>query len=81
MTPEQREALIEAVTTAHRTLDPFTRMVDGHPAFHDLDDDGRRVAYERTLVTRTLERALDPRGRSTTAAAVMARLRRSLAPR
>jgi hypothetical protein len=77
MTPEEREALIEAVTTAHRMIDPFTRMVDGHPAFHDLDDEGRRIAYERTLVTRTVERALDPQGLSTTARAVVARLRRS----
>lgn len=77
MTPAEREALIEAVTTAHRTIDPFTRMVNGHPAFHDLDDDGRRIAYERALVTRTLERALDPQGLSTTARAVLARVRRS----
>jgi hypothetical protein len=77
MTSQEREALIEAVTTAHRTIDPFTRMVNGHPAFHDLDDEGRRIAYERTLVTRTLERALDPRGLSTTGHTVMGRLRRS----
>jgi hypothetical protein len=79
MTRAEREALIEAVTTAHRTIDPFTRMVSGHPAFHDLDEEGRRVAYERTLVTRTLERALDPQGLSTTARVVVRRLRR-LAP-
>jgi hypothetical protein len=79
MTPQEREALIEAVTSAHRTIDPFTRMVSGHPAFHDLDEEGRRVAYERTLVTRTLERALDPQGLSTTARVVVRRLRR-LAP-
>jgi hypothetical protein len=75
MTPAEREALIEAVTTAHRTIDPFTRMVRGHEAFHDLDEDGRRVAYERTLATRAIERALDPQGLSTTARAVLARLR------
>ena len=75
MTPEEREALIEAVTTAHRAIDPFTRMVRGHEAFHDLDDDGRRIAYERALATRTLERALDPHGLSTTVHAVLVRLR------
>lgn len=75
MTPEEREALIEAVTNAHRAIDPFTRMVRGHEAFHDLDDDGRRTAYERTLATRTIERALDPEGLSTTVRAVLARLR------
>jgi hypothetical protein len=78
MTPKEREALIEAVTTAHRTIDPFTRMVRGHQAFHDLDDEGRRIAYERTLVTRTLESALDPQGLSTTARAVVGRLRRQV---
>lgn len=77
MTPQEREALIEAVTTAHRMIDPFTRMVRGHEAFHDLDEEGRRIAYERTLATRVIERALDPRGLSTTAHAVLARLRNS----
>jgi hypothetical protein len=75
MTPAERDALIEAGTTAHRTIDPFTRMVRGHQAFHDLDEDGRRIAYERTLATRVIERALDPKGLSTTARAVLARLR------
>jgi hypothetical protein len=75
MTPGEREALIEAVTAAHRTIDPFTRRVRGHEAFHDLDDDGRRVAYERTLATRAIERALDPEGWTTTVRAVMSRLR------
>ena len=77
MTPAEREALIEAVTTAHRTIDPFTRMVRGHEAFHDLDEEARRIAYERTLATRVIERALDPRGLSTTARAVLVRLRNS----
>jgi hypothetical protein len=75
MTPDERESLIEAVTTAHRTIDPFTRRVRGHEAFHDLDDDGRRVAYERALATRAIERALDPEGWTTTIRAVMSRLR------
>lgn len=74
MTPEERDALIEAVTTAHRAIDPFTRMPRSHEAFHDLDDEGRRIAYERALATRTIEQALDPRGLSTTARAVLARL-------
>ena len=78
MTRKEREELIEAVTTAHRAIDPFTRMVRGHQAFHDLDDEGRRISYERTLVTRTIERALDPQGLSTTARAVVGRLRRQV---
>lgn len=75
MTPAERDALIEAVTTAHRAIDPFSRRVRQHEAFHDLDDDGRRIAYERALATRVIERALDPQGLSTTARAVLARLR------
>ena len=75
MTPEEREALVEAVTTAHRTVDPFTRMKRSHPAFHDLDDAGRREAYERALAQRSVESALDPEGLSTTARAVLSRIR------
>lgn len=77
MTPEDRELLIEAVTTAHRAIDPFSRIARAHEAFHDLDDDGRRAAYERTLEARAVERALDPEGLSTTVRAVLARLRRA----
>ena len=77
MTPGERDALIEAVTTAHRAIDPFTRRARSHEAFHDLDDDGRRIAYERTLATRTIEQALDPLGLSTTARAVLARVQRA----
>lgn len=74
-TPEEREALIEAVTTAHRAVDPFTRMATAHPSWHDLDEEGRTRAYERTLVQRTMEAALDGAGLSTTARAVLARIK------
>jgi hypothetical protein len=74
MTREE-EALVEAVAGAYRQ-----RGVDGavrsHPSFHDLDAAGRRAAFEAALDARRLERALDPRGHSTTVAAVLARLRR-----
>ena len=76
MTPEEREALIEAVTTAHRAKDPFTRMTRAHESWHDLDEEGRRIAYERTVVQRTMEAALDGEGLSTTARAVLARIGR-----
>lgn len=77
MTPEEREALIEAVTTAHRAVDPFTRMTRAHQAWHDLDEEGRTRAYERTVVQRTMEAALDGSGLSTTAHAVLARIARA----
>jgi len=74
MTREE-EALVEAVASAYRE-----RGVDGgvrgHPAFHDLDAAGRRAAFQAALEARALERALSPRGQSTTVAAVLARLRR-----
>jgi len=70
----EREALIEATTTAHRAA-----RADGplatHPAWHDLDEAAREEAFAATLAQRTLEAALDPRGLTTTAAAVLARIR------
>jgi hypothetical protein len=75
MTPEEQEALIASVTSAHRARDPFTGRARSHPAWHDLDDGGRSTAFEATLATRALEAALDPEGLSTTARAVLARLR------
>lgn len=74
MTPQEREALIEAVTTAFRPRDGITGTLRAHDAWHDLDAEGRRQAYEETLRARTLERALDSEGLSTTARAVLARI-------
>ncbi len=75
MTPEEREALIEAVTTAFRPRDALTGALRAHDAWHDLDAAGRAEAYEETLHARELEAALDPEGLSTTARAVLARIR------
>ena len=74
MTPAEREALIEEVVGAHREREPDGRP-RAHPAWHDLDDDARREAFEQTLITRRLEAALDPQGCSATAKAVLARIR------
>ncbi len=74
MTPEE-ELLLEQVTSAHRERG-FDGAVRGHPAWFDLDDAGRVEAYEATLTLRALEQAADPEGLSTTARAVLARLRR-----
>ena len=77
MTPEERddrEALVEATTTAFRPRDPFTGRARAHDAWHDLDEEGRLRAFEETLHARTLESALDAEGLSTTARAVLARL-------
>jgi hypothetical protein len=55
---------------------PFSRPKP-EPAFFDLDEAGRREAYELGVVTRRLEAAMDPDGLSATGRAV---LRRIVAP-
>jgi hypothetical protein len=74
MTPEERDRLVEQVTSAWRPTDR-----DGgrrpHPAWHDLDEPGRVAAFEATSTLRLLESALDPDGLSSTAKAVLARIR------
>ena len=46
-----------------------------HPSWADLDAAGRREAFEVARGARALEAALDPDGLSTTARAVLARIR------
>lgn len=72
-TPRERDALIEAAASAWRPRDAHSR-IQAHPAWHDLDEEGRRAAYEVALVERTLEAALDPRALSATSRAVLARI-------
>jgi hypothetical protein len=74
MTPEE-EALIEAVTTAYRARAP-NGALRSHPAWHDLDEAGRRQAFARAVVQRELEAALDAEHLSTTARAVLGRIGR-----
>ena len=69
------DPLLEAAVTAHRPLSSRGE-VRFHPAFHDLDAEGREQLFARTWQQRAMEQALDPRGLSTTANAVLARLRR-----
>ncbi len=70
-----REELIEAAAGAHRT-----RTADGSvqasPAWHDLDAAGRAEAFEVARRSRRMEAALDGEGLSSTARAVLARIRR-----
>ena len=72
MTPDEQE-LLEQVTSAHRRRRP-DGSVASHPAWHDLNEDGRREAFEQTLLQRKLESAMDAEGLSTTARALLARL-------
>ena len=69
-----RDALIESAATAWRPRADASG-VRPHPAWADLDAAGRVAAYERTRQLRRLEAALDANGLSTTAKAVLARLR------
>lgn len=71
---KDREALIEALAGAYRARDPHG-TVTSHPAFHDLDDAGRIEAFEAAQRLRKMEAAIDPEGLSTTARAVLARIR------
>jgi hypothetical protein len=69
-----RERLVEQAVSAHRPRDPAGAL-RFHPAFHDLDEAGRKALFAATQLQRTLERALDPAGLSSTAHAVLARIR------
>ena len=73
MSPAERTALVEAVTTARRDVRSDGRVVAA-PAWHDLDAAAREEAFEATVALRRLEAVSDPGGLSTTAHAVLARL-------
>ena len=66
------DEVIEQVAGAWRP--PVRDELRYHPAWHDLDDAGRRRAYELARALRQLESALDPDGLSTTARAVLSRI-------
>jgi hypothetical protein len=74
MTARERAILIEAAATAWRPRSP-SGEIRPHPAWADLDAAGRLEAYEAARVLRRLEAARDDEGLSTTARAVLARLR------
>jgi hypothetical protein len=74
MTRDQ-ELLLEQVVSAHRRRRP-DGSVASHPAWHDLEEAGRRAAFEETVLQRKLEAAMDPEGLSTTARALLLRIER-----
>lgn len=73
MSRGERELLVEAAASAYRGRDVEGR-VQAHPAWHDLDAEGRREAFEAARQLRALEAAADPRGLSATGRAVLARI-------
>ena len=76
MTAEEEELLVEEVAGAHRTPPRTFDDLVYHPAWHDLDATARTRAAGRAEALRPIEAALDPDGLSTTARAVLARIRR-----
>ena len=72
--PREREALIAAATTAFRARDLEGRVLSD-PAWLDLDEAGRREAFEAVAALRALEAAAAPNGLSSTVRAVLARIR------
>jgi hypothetical protein len=72
--PSHTEPLVEAVAGAWRARDPRGE-IRFHPEWYDLDDRGRIEAYEVARASRFVEAALDPLGLSSTAKAVLARIR------
>ncbi len=76
MSDERRdeELLIEAVTSAWR---PEGRDgIEFHPAWYDLEAQGRERAFDETSRLRQMEAALDIENLSTTARAVLDRIHR-----
>ena len=69
-----REALVEAAAGAYRARRPGGG-VRPSPAWHDLDPAGREEAFAAAALSRRLEAALDPDGLSSTARAVLRRIR------
>lgn len=75
MTEAEEELLVEQVASAHRLVPQQFGELRYHPAWYDLSAEARERAFERARALRTAEAALDPDGLSTTARAVLARLR------
>ena len=72
--PRERELLIESAAGAWRPRNPGGGA-GAHPAWHDLDPEGREESFRAAAQARRLEAALDPEGLSSTARAVLARIR------
>ncbi len=79
MSPEEKDALVCELASAYRETRPRGETA-WSPAFFDLDEEGRREAFEEALVHRRLEAALSPAGLSGTATAVLARIRATERP-
>jgi hypothetical protein len=74
MSPDDRhDVLVEATLGAHRQLDTDGLPVPP-PAWWDLSPEACEQAFQLRMRSRAIERALDPRGWSTTVWAVLERI-------
>ncbi len=73
MSTPDRDALIEAAAAAFRERDPSGRVLPS-PDWADLVPEDRDVLFDLQLASRRLESAAHPRGLSSTARAVLARI-------
>jgi hypothetical protein len=68
----ESDLLIEAAVTAYRELDTLGRILPS-PAWWDLALEAREELFDRQLLSRIMERAVDPGGLSTTVKVVLGR--------
>jgi hypothetical protein len=76
MTAEERNTLVLSVTSAHRERDAHGE-IRAHRAWHDLDEAGRIEAHDETTKLRALEAYASADGLTSTARAVLARIKRA----
>jgi hypothetical protein len=69
------EELVSAATSAYRARDPDGNLIID-AAWLDLDEAGRRAAFDATVKQRKIEASLDGGGLSSTARAVLGRITR-----
>ena len=74
MTDDPKDLLIEQAASAYRERNAWGRILPS-PAWWDLSPEDRDALFRRQLESRLIERALHPTGLTSTAAAVLARLR------
>jgi hypothetical protein len=74
--PDQDDPLIEAAASAWRPRDPHGQILP-HPAWADLDEEGREAAFALAQKLRAMEAALDPENLSSTARAVLERIKKN----
>jgi len=74
MSDDPRDLLIEEAASAFRERNAWGRILPS-PSWLDLPAEERDALFARQLESRLIEQALDPNGLSTTARAVLERLK------